>query len=194
MIEQLTDPVKICEHAIWHLGDRRGVEGTLGLAAFNSPLPFADVSLAQPGVWAAFCDAKVVVDDFIHQRGSEHRGRHYEWSWNMMHRTNDEREAVLREAADWLRQHYNVIVLEDDEVEVVQYTPRWFRHRLKDPSLQYLGRFPQDTAEESLAEGHRFLQGVADRKAFEAGDPNFEEVTSKTCGVVASFVRRKEGV
>lgn len=176
-LHQLTDPAEICEQAVWHLGDSRSIEGTLGLAAFGSPIPSRDVSRCEPGVWVAFCRAAAIV---------AHMGEH----WGMIGQTNTEREAWLRRSAVWIREHSGVVIA-DDEVEVYEYCPGRYQGRIKDQKLGYLGPFIKDTPEEALADAHRLIQKVRDREAYKAGDENFEEVTTRVCGVTYSEVRRK---
>lgn len=178
MIKQLTDPAEICDAAVWHLGDHRGIEGTLGLAAFGSPVPFSDVGICEPGVWIAFCRAKAVVS----------RMGQY---WSAGFRTNEEREDWLRRSALWIREHSQIVVA-DDEVEVYEYYPGRFQGKIKDPKLGYLGPFIKDTPEEAIEDARGLIQKVRDRKAFEAGDDSFEEVTHRVCGVTYGEIRRKE--
>lgn len=178
MTKQLTDPAAICEAAVWHLGDDRGIEGTLGLAAFGSPVPFRDVGVCEPEVWLAFCRAKAVV---------EHTGKH----WGMIGRTNKQREAWLRRAADWLREHTERTDV-DDEVAWIEHYPGHYRGIIKDSKLHYLGPFIKDTAEQAVADARSLIQRVRDREAFQAGDEGFEEVTSRVCGVTYSTVHKKE--
>lgn len=187
MTTQLTDPAEICEAAVWHLGDDRGIEGTLGLAAFGSPRPFRDCGQCEPRAWVAFCRAKAVVEEL----GRRRIAKREDWWWTVMGRANDEREELLREAATWLREHAAPTDV-DDEVKVLEYKPGRWKGIIKDPKLSYLGAFHMDTPEAAIADARRLLQHARDREAFEAGDDRFEEVNYRVCGVSYSEVHRKE--
>jgi hypothetical protein len=165
-MNQLTDPALICAGAIAHL--HLSIESALGMAAFGSASPWRDVGQCEPGVWQAFARASAVASTYA-QLGS--------------------RKRTLRAAEVWLREHGATIDI-DEQLAVREYRPGGYQAIIKDPELAHLGPHIMGNAEAAIADGRYLLSKVAKRKAFEAGDKRFEQVTYQVCGVTYTEVRR----